>query len=41
MSRNPIIPLQPDLREHALSLLRELVPISRIRLLCRAWAKEH
>jgi hypothetical protein len=39
MSRKPTIPLHPELREHALSLLRDLVPIGRIRLLCRSWAK--
>ena len=38
MSKNPIIPLHPDLREHALSLLRSLTPISHVCLLCRTWA---
>ena len=38
MSKNPIIPLHPDLREHTLSLLRSLTPISHVRLLCRTWA---
>ncbi|KAF8898646.1 hypothetical protein BD779DRAFT_1795286 [Infundibulicybe gibba] len=40
MWRDPIIPLHPDLRAHALSLLRRRVPISRVQLLCRNWATE-
>ncbi|KAF8868349.1 hypothetical protein BD779DRAFT_1808345 [Infundibulicybe gibba] len=40
MSRDPIIPLHPELRAHALSLLRTHTPISRVRSLCRDWATE-
>jgi hypothetical protein len=40
MTQNPTIPLHPELREHALSLLRNLVPIGRVRLLCTSWAQE-
>ena len=40
MSKDPIIPLHPDVREYALSLLRNLVPIGRVWLLCHSWAKD-
>ena len=38
MDRKPSIPLHHELREYALSLLRDRVPISRVRLLCREWS---
>ncbi|KAF8884179.1 hypothetical protein BD779DRAFT_1537830 [Infundibulicybe gibba] len=39
-SRGPIIPLHPELRAHALSLLRAHTPVGRVRSLCRDWARE-
>ncbi|KAM6493913.1 hypothetical protein JOM56_010274 [Amanita muscaria] len=38
MDRKPAIPLHPELREYALSLLRDRVPIGQVRLLCREWS---
>ena len=38
MDRKPAIPLHPELREYALSLLRDWVPIGQVRLLCREWS---
>lgn len=41
MSKNPIIPLHPELRAYALLLLRDqLVPMGRVRILCRDWAQK-
>ncbi|KAF4564826.1 hypothetical protein EYR40_010998 [Pleurotus pulmonarius] len=39
MIRNPTIALHPDLREYALSLLRDHIPMAQVRLLARTWAK--
>ena len=38
MDQKPAIPLHPELREYALSLLRDRIPISRVRLLSREWS---
>ena len=32
------IPLHPELREYALSLLRDQVPIGQVCLLCQEWS---
>ncbi|KAJ7483905.1 hypothetical protein B0H11DRAFT_1722928, partial [Mycena galericulata] len=40
MDKNPPIPLHPELRAYALSLLRIRVPLSQLRQLCRAWAQK-
>jgi len=42
MAQKPRIPLHPDPRIYALTLLQDnLVPISQLRLLCRKWANDH
>ena len=38
MDRKPAIPLHPELREYALSLLRDRVPIGQVHLLCWEWS---
>ncbi|KAM6494944.1 hypothetical protein JOM56_009567, partial [Amanita muscaria] len=38
MDQKPSIPLHPELWEYALSLLRDRIPISRVRILCREWS---
>ncbi|KAF7332853.1 hypothetical protein MVEN_02390300 [Mycena venus] len=40
MEINPQIPLHPELREYALSLLRIRVPLSQLKQLCRTWAEK-
>ena len=40
MDCTPRIPLHPDLREHALSLLHDLVPLTWLQQLCCDWAKK-
>ncbi|KAJ7449970.1 hypothetical protein B0H11DRAFT_1743364, partial [Mycena galericulata] len=40
MEINPRIPLDPQLREYALSLLRIRVPLSQLKQLCRSWAEK-
>ncbi|KAJ6557769.1 hypothetical protein B0H19DRAFT_945764 [Mycena capillaripes] len=39
MELNPRIPLHPELREYALSLLQICVPLSQLKQLCRTWAE--
>ncbi|KAJ7432705.1 hypothetical protein B0H11DRAFT_2378902 [Mycena galericulata] len=39
MEKKPAIPLHPDLRSHALSLLRIRVPLAQLKQLCRDWAQ--
>ncbi|KAJ7188449.1 hypothetical protein C8R46DRAFT_879117, partial [Mycena filopes] len=39
MDKNPPIPLHPELRAEALSLLRLRVPLAQLKQLCRAWAQ--
>ncbi|KAJ7458973.1 hypothetical protein FB451DRAFT_1046462, partial [Mycena latifolia] len=41
MSRDPRIPLHPDLRDYALSLLRKNIPLPQLRQHCREWAHKH
>ncbi|KAJ6471152.1 hypothetical protein C8R47DRAFT_1297986, partial [Mycena vitilis] len=38
MDRNPRIPLHPELRKHALSLLEMRLPLPQMRHQCRTWA---
>ncbi|KAJ6459149.1 hypothetical protein C8R47DRAFT_994808, partial [Mycena vitilis] len=38
MLRTPRIPLHPDLRQYALSLLRKRIPLPQVRQHCREWA---
>ncbi|KAJ7938246.1 hypothetical protein B0H13DRAFT_1550355, partial [Mycena leptocephala] len=38
MDRNPRIPLHPELRDFALSLLRMRLPLSQMKKQCREWA---
>jgi hypothetical protein len=38
MDRDPSIPLHPDLRLYALSLLRDNIPLSQLKALCKTWA---
>ncbi|KAJ7763793.1 hypothetical protein B0H16DRAFT_1310984 [Mycena metata] len=40
MSRNPRIPLHPDLRAHALVLLRQKLPLPQLKQQCREWARK-
>ncbi|KAJ7637334.1 hypothetical protein DFH06DRAFT_1433440 [Mycena polygramma] len=39
MDKKPPIPLHPELRAHALSLLRIRVPLTQLKQLCREWAQ--
>ncbi|KAJ7171536.1 hypothetical protein C8R46DRAFT_846840, partial [Mycena filopes] len=39
MDRNPRIPLQPELRDFALSLIRKRLPLPQLRQQCRDWAR--
>ncbi|KAJ7463288.1 hypothetical protein FB451DRAFT_1043328, partial [Mycena latifolia] len=39
MDINPRVPLNHDLRDYALSLLRLRVPLSQLKQLCRTWAE--
>jgi hypothetical protein len=41
MDRDPCIPLHPDLQLYALSLLRDNIPLSQLKALCKAWATKH
>ncbi|KAM6503401.1 hypothetical protein JOM56_000344 [Amanita muscaria] len=41
MDRDPSIPLHPDLRLYALSLLRNNIPLSQLKALCKTWAMKH
>ncbi|KAF8119571.1 hypothetical protein EV363DRAFT_1305049 [Boletus edulis] len=41
MSRNPHIPLEPRLREYALHLLRNQIPLTQLQYLCQQWALQH
>ena len=38
MDRNASIPLHPDLKAFALSLLRDNIPLTQLRQLCKQWA---
>jgi len=38
MDQKLAIPLHPELREYALSLLQDWVPIGQVQLLCREWS---
>ncbi|KAF6743082.1 hypothetical protein DFP72DRAFT_1080829 [Ephemerocybe angulata] len=40
MDRNPTVPLNAELRDHALALLRKHVPVSLLQSECAAWADE-
>ncbi|KAF5320405.1 hypothetical protein D9611_010750 [Ephemerocybe angulata] len=40
MDRNPTVPLNAELRDHALALLRKHVPVSLLQSECAAWANE-
>ena len=40
MDRNPPVALHPELREYALSLLRESTPLYLLRFKCATWAKQ-
>ncbi|KAL6307979.1 hypothetical protein BKA93DRAFT_707554, partial [Sparassis latifolia] len=41
MLHSPCLPLHPDLRDYAMSLLRRREPIRLVRSKCLSWAKEH
>ena len=38
MTRNPVTKLHPELREFAMSLIRNNIPLTQIQLQCRNWA---
>lgn len=38
MDKDPRIPLHPELREYALSLLRDQIPLVKLKQHCREWA---
>ncbi|KAJ7572977.1 hypothetical protein C8J56DRAFT_805736, partial [Mycena floridula] len=38
MSRDPRIPLHPELRTYALSLLNDNIPLTQLQTLCKKWA---
>ncbi|KAJ7144005.1 hypothetical protein C8R44DRAFT_915867 [Mycena epipterygia] len=40
MDRNARIPLHPELRDYALSLLRKNIPLAQLRQHCREWSHE-
>ncbi|KAJ8508307.1 hypothetical protein ONZ45_g9395 [Pleurotus djamor] len=39
-SKTPIIPLNPEIRDYALGLLRKFIPWAQVRLLARDWASK-
>ena len=38
MTQNPAMRLHPELREFAMSLIRNNIPLTQIQLQCRNWA---